>query len=112
MGQRMTYIYKVEMGAHGAPAETRYCYARNAGVAVEEFKKICKDLKYDYFKATPFGDVDIKHHPGPFELMPEDEVAYIKQRKYGEAQLYSNRKDRRGPQIPEDAVFVPVEGKS
>ena len=111
MAQKMVYIYRVEMGKNGSVMETAYCYARNAKSAVDGFKTTRKAEKYDMFKAVSFADSDLKHHPLPFEVMPEDEVKIIKERGLGTAEKYSNRRDNRGPQIPKDAVFTPVADK-
>lgn len=112
MAQREVYIYRVEMGKNGVVAETAYCYARNAKRATEGFKALRQDKKYNMFKAVSFGDTDLKHHPLPFEEMPEDEVKVIKERGLGTAEKYSNRKNNRGPQIPKDAVFTPVNSEA
>ena len=106
MARRTTYIYKVIMGKNGIMKEIAHCYARNAKRAVEGMKELYKDQKYDNFKVVAFGEAE--GHNAPFEIMPPNEVATVLNNKLGEADKYSNRKDK-APFIPEGAVFVPVE---
>lgn len=109
MATKMVYIYKVELGHNGKIEETKYCYARNEKKAKEYYKEKYRDKKYDTFKATAFGDVELRRHPEPVEEMPEDVVNYITDNHLGSQPLYSNRKDNR---IPTGGEFVPINKES
>lgn len=97
MAAKTTYIYRVEL-SNDKDFETKYCYARNASVVKEAYRELCKRKKYNKVVTVPFGDADILRHPGPFEELPKDEIAYLLSNNIGSASRYSNRKDNRLPE--------------
>lgn len=93
MAAKAVYMYQVTMGYKDSDEEVAYCYARNAGKAVEGMKEIFKEKKYDSFKAKLFGEADIKVHPDYFEPMSREEVEYINRLQLAQAAKYSQRRD-------------------
>jgi len=92
MAVKAIYLYQVTMG-HGNKQEgVSYCYARNAGVAVDEIKKIYAEKKYDSFSAKMFGDADVRIHSKPFELMSPEEVKYITENGLAKEEKYAQQK--------------------
>ena len=104
MAAKVTYMYQVTMGYGSNDKEVAYCYARNAGNAVDGMKTIFKEKKYDSFKAKLFGEADFQQHPEPFMPMSREEVGIIENRKLADAPLYAMRKDN----IPAGGEFIPV----
>ena len=93
MAVKATYLYKVDMGWGETVDKTSYCYARNAGVAIDTYKEMYREKKYDSFRAKMFGEAKIEAHPGLFELMEPDEIEYIESKNLASAPAYSQRKN-------------------
>lgn len=92
MATKSVYLYGITMGHGNKEEEVAYCYARNAGIAVDSFKEIYKEKKYDFFLAKMFGEADMRIHPKPFEPMSREEVEYISRHGLAKADAYAQRK--------------------
>lgn len=104
MSAKSVYLYQVTMGHDDREEETVYVYARNAGLAVDELKNMYKDKKYNTYRSKMFGQADIKVHPKPFEMMSNEEVAYILTHGLAKEKAYAQRNDS----MPA-GEFVPVD---
>lgn len=93
MSEKITYIYRVEMGHHPNVEEIAFCYARNKDYAVDNFRKAYKDRHYNLFRTFKVGMADFKKHPGPFELLPKDEEEYIRKIRSTVGEWYAERRD-------------------
>lgn len=108
MARKSTYLYRVKMWRGSSIGITEYCYARSKKDAVNGFKQIYANEKYDHFEAVCFAEADFELHPDYFAQMTAQEIRIIEQNGLASADSYSRRKDS-APIIPEDATFVPKE---
>ena len=93
----------MEMGTNGNILGKEFCYARNADVAVRNYRILHPE--YDTMRAVAIGYADNKKHPGPFEMMPDDEQEYLHRIRDNSDEKYAMRK---GDGIPMGGTFVPV----
>lgn len=93
MSEKITYIYRIEMGHHPNVEEIAFCYARNKDCAVANFQTIYKDRRYNLFRTYKVGMADNKKHPGPFELLPKDEEEYIRKIRSTVGEWYAERRN-------------------
>lgn len=93
MSEKITYIYRIEMGHHPNVEEIAFCYARNKECAVSNFQKIYKDRHYNLFRTYKVGEADRRRHPGPFELLPKDEEEYIRKIRSTVGEWYAERRN-------------------
>lgn len=94
MAKKATYIYKIGMGYQDPNEEIAFVYARNSSYAINACQEQFKEKKYSCFKATMFGEADVKLHPGPVEAMSEEEIDLVIQNRIAEAEAYAQRKER------------------
>lgn len=104
MARRSVFLYGVIMGHGNKEEKVVYCYARNAGLAIENYKQLFKEEKYDHFRAKMFGEADVRVHDKPFEPMTKEEVEYISKNGLAKADAYAQRKST----LPQ-GEFVPVD---
>lgn len=104
MARKTTYLYRVYMNKRNGVGITDYCYARNQQKAIEGFKQVYAEKKYDNFKAVCFAEADYEQHPDYFERMTAQEIKLIEEKNIASADKYSRRK-----QIPQNATFVSKE---
>lgn len=93
MSEKITYIYRVEMGHYPNVEEIVFCYARNKDCAVDNFQTIYKDRRYNLFRTYKVGMANYKKHPGPFELLPKDEEEYIRKIRSTVGEWYAERRN-------------------
>jgi hypothetical protein len=93
VSEKITYIYRVEIGHHPNVEKVEFCYARNSSYAIYNFQEIYKDQRYNMFKTYKVGEVDYKKHPGPFELLPKDEEEYIRKIRSTVGEEYAERRN-------------------
>lgn len=93
MSEKMTYIYRIEMGHHPNVEEIAFCYARNKDYVIDNFHMIYKDRQYNLFRTFKVGMADVKKHPGPFELLPKDEEEYIRKIRSTVGERYAERRN-------------------
>ena len=93
MSEKITYIYRIEMGHHPNVEEIAFCYARNKDCAVANFQTIYKDRRYNLFRTYKVGMADNKKHPGPFELLHKDEEEYIRKIRSTVGEWYAERRN-------------------
>lgn len=109
MSEKITYIYRVEMGHHPNVEEIAFCYARNKDYAIDNFQMIYKDRRYNLFRTFKVGMADSRKHPGPFELLPKDEEEYIRKIRSTVGEWYAERRNNISG-LFESAVFSPKRG--
>lgn len=93
MSAKTTYIYRIEMGHYPNVDEIAFCYARNKEIVEENFKDISKKKNFNLFRVYKIGIADNRKHPGPFELLPKDEEAYIRKIRSTVGELYAERRN-------------------
>ena len=111
MSEKITYIYRVEMGHHPNVEEIAFCYARNKEYAVDNFQMIYKDRRYNLFRTFKVGIANNKKHPGPFELLPKDEEEYIRKIRSTVGESYAERRNNISG-LFESINFSPERGNS
>ena len=78
MSQKKTYIYHMLIGHDNKTEVDIFCYANNAGLAVEYCKELYKDKKYNSYQAKKVG---VSLYPRETQIVSDGDA--MKLRKAG-----------------------------